>query len=400
MIQLFCLMIFKIVIIIIILFSNPFISASQDNKSILINVDLQIEATAAINKMYNFEFHEAEKEFNWLVQEYKDHPLPVFLKGLGLWWKIDSYAGISDIKKIDSIKSLDDKFLKLMDQSILLSKNIYDSGNKIDGAFFLAASYGFKGRLLSERKKWRASAFAGMNALKYLKEIREDDLMIPEISFGNGLFNYYSIWISERYPLLKPIVKIFPEGDKKLGILQLNNAGNNSFYTRTEAQYFLMRIYSGENNLNKAKYLSKYLFETFPNNSIFHRYYAQILYRSSNFYMCEKESEKIINNYMKKKIGYYENDVRLAHFFLGEIFLSKRKIDLAIHHLKKSLNYSEKFKNQKLGYTIYSNFLLGKIYFEKNDFFNSKIHFKKVIKLTKRKEDLNNKSKEYIKKIK
>ena len=161
-----------------------------------------------------------------------------------------------------------------------------------------------------------------------------------------------------------------------------------------------MRIYSGENDLNKAKYLSKYLFETFPNNSIFHRYYAQILYRSSNFYMCEKESEKIINNYMKKKIGYYENDVRLAHFFLGEIFLSKRKIDLAIHHLKKSLNYSEKFKNQKLGYTIYSNFLLGKIYFEKNDFFNSKIHFKKVIKLTKRKEDLNNKSKEYIKKIK
>ena len=151
MIQLFCLMIFKIVIIIIILFSNTFISASQDNKSILINVDLQIEATAAINKMYNFEFHEAEKEFNWLVQEYKDHPLPVFLKGLGLWWKIDSYAGISDIKKIDSIKSLDDKFLKLMDQSILLSKNIYDNGNKIDGAFFLAASYGFKGRLLSEK---------------------------------------------------------------------------------------------------------------------------------------------------------------------------------------------------------------------------------------------------------
>ena len=59
--------------------------------------------------------------------------------------------------------------------------------------------------------------------------------------------------------------------------------------------------YSGENDLNKAKYLSKYLFETFPNNSIFHRYYAQILYRSSNFYMCEKESQQIINNYITIK---------------------------------------------------------------------------------------------------
>ena len=399
MIQLFCFMIFKIVIVIIILFYNPFVSASQDNKSILNNIDIQIEATAAINKMYNFEFLEADKEFNWLVQEYNDHPLPIFLKGLGLWWKIDSYSGISDLKKIDSLKSLDDKFLRIMDKSILLSKKIYDEGNKIDGAFFLAASYGFKGRLLSERKKWRASAFAGMNALKYLKEIRKDDIMIPEISFGNGLFNYYSIWISERYPLLKPIVKLFPDGDKKLGIDQLNNAGNNSFYTRTEAQYFLMRIHSGENDLNKSKYLSKYLFETFPDNSIFHRYYTQILYRSSNFSMCEKESQQIIDNYINKKKGYYENDVRLAHFFLGEIFLSKRNIDQAIIHLKTSLKYAEKFKNQKLGYTIYSNFLLGKIYYERNEFFNSKLYFKNVIKLTKRKDDLNQKSKEYIKKI-
>ena len=54
MIQLFCFMIFKIVIVIIILFYNPFVSASQDNKSILTNLDIQIEATAAINKMFNF----------------------------------------------------------------------------------------------------------------------------------------------------------------------------------------------------------------------------------------------------------------------------------------------------------------------------------------------------------
>ena len=120
MIQLFCFMIFKIVIVIIILFYNPFVSASQDNKSILTNLDIQIEATAAINKMYNFEFLEADKEFNWLVQEYNDHPLPIFLKGLGLWWKIDSYSGISDLKKIDSLKSLDDNFFRIMDKSILL----------------------------------------------------------------------------------------------------------------------------------------------------------------------------------------------------------------------------------------------------------------------------------------
>ena len=56
---------------------------------------------------------EADKEFNWLVQEYNDHPLPIFLKGLGLWWKIDSYSGISDLKKLTHLKVLDDIFLRL-----------------------------------------------------------------------------------------------------------------------------------------------------------------------------------------------------------------------------------------------------------------------------------------------
>ena len=78
MIQLFCLMIFKIAVGIVFLFFSLFDSVAQSNKSILTNVDIQIEATAAINKMYNFEFKDAEKEFNWLVQEYGDHPLQYF----------------------------------------------------------------------------------------------------------------------------------------------------------------------------------------------------------------------------------------------------------------------------------------------------------------------------------
>ena len=223
--------------------------------------------------------------------------------------------------------------------------------------------------------------------------------MIPEISFGNGLFNYYSIWISDRYPLLKPIIRLFPKGDKKLGIKQLNDAAQNSFYTRTEAQLFLVRIFSGENDITKATFLSKYLFETFPNNSIFHRYYTQLLYRSSNFYMCKKESLNIIENYRNKKFGYYDNDMRLAHFYLGEIFLSEKKNNDAIFNLKESLKYSNSFKNKKMGYTVYSNFLLGKIYFYMGDKNSSKKYFKTVIRISKRKNDLNTRSREYLKNL-
>ena len=399
MIDLFCYSNMNNISFLFLSFFYPYTTHSEDSVSILTNLDIQIEATAAINKMYDFKFEDAEKEFNWLVQEYKNHPLPIFLKGLSLWWKIDAYSGLPDKNKNNKLKKLDDDFLDLMDKSISISKSIYKNGNQIDGAFFLAASYGFKGRLLSERKKWRSAALAGFNALKYLKEIRQDKLMIPEISFGNGLFNYYSVWISNRYPILKPLVKLFPDGDKGKGINQLKSAARNSFYTRTEAQTFLVRIYSGENNLREATFLSKYLFETFPDNSIFHRYYTQLLYRSSNFFMCKEESLRIIDNYKKSKFGYYANDVRLAHFYLGEIFLYEKKIDEAILNFRNSLEFASKFKDNKMGYTVYSNYLLGKIYYDRGDMDQAKDFLKAVLKTSKRNNDLNTRSRELLKKI-
>ena len=372
----------------------------KDTTSILTDIDIQIEATSAINKMYNYQFEEAEKEFRWLSSEYKNHPLPVFLLGLSSWWKIDAQSSKSYVGESQKENILDKNFLNFMDESINLSKRIYNQGNKVDGAFFLAASYGFKGRLLSERRKWSAAAFAGRNAIKYLKEIRKDDLMIPEISFGNGLFNYYSVWISERYPLLKPIIKLFPEGNKNKGVEQLNIASKNSFYTRTEAQYFLMRIYSGEGKLTKALQLSKYLKDTYPENSIFHKYFTQLLYRNSRLNECLKESNNIIINYDKRKFGYNEDEARIAHFFLAEIYHSNLNFDKAIFNYKKSIEFSEKIGKQKMGYSIFSNFSLGRISFNRNEYKQAKIYFKRVLKLTKRKDDLNKRSRNFLKKIK
>ena len=60
----------------------------SDSLPLLLNIDIQIETTEAINLMYNFEFEKADKQFRWLVQEYNWHPLPYFLLGLSTWWKI------------------------------------------------------------------------------------------------------------------------------------------------------------------------------------------------------------------------------------------------------------------------------------------------------------------------
>ena len=363
----------------------------SDSIPLLLNIDIQIETTEAINLMYNYKFEEADKQFKWLVQEYSWHPLPYFLLGLSTWWKI--------APSLDE-RNLDDRFLFLMDTSIVLGKKIYENYNKIEGAFFLAASYGFKGRLLSERKKWRKAAFAGKNALKYLREVEGEDKFIPEISFGNGLFNYYAIWVAEKYPLLKPIINLFPKGNKNLGIDQLDNAAKNSFYTRTEAQFFLMKILSQENKISKSIQISSYLNDVFPDNSIFHDHRNTLLYRSNQLTECEDESLNVINHFNNNKYGYGINSVRKASFFLGEIYRMKSETELSKKYFNQSISMAKKINAEKMGYTLYSYFSLGEYAFEDNNYSLAKKYFKSIIKLTKRKEKINSDSKMFLKKMK
>lgn len=122
---------------------------------VLKNPSVQIEATEAINLLYNFKFAEADTEFRWLKYRYPKHPMPHFLMGLSEWWKI--------VPNTD-VETYDKAFLAAMDSTIDLAEEMYENEkNKVEPAFFLAAAYAFKGRLYAERESWTKAAFAGKN---------------------------------------------------------------------------------------------------------------------------------------------------------------------------------------------------------------------------------------------
>ena len=209
--------------------------SSSGNDSLLIaDMYVQIQATQALNDMYNFKFREAKRQFFWLKQTYKEHPLPYFLMGMNEWWQIMPNR---DVEKYD------EQFLAYMDTSIMKAKKLYEVDSmKVEGAFFLAASYGFKARLFAERTRWLKAAGHANKALNYLDDSRGKEELSPELLFGDGLYNYFSVWIPENYPQLRPFLIMFDKGDKDLGLEQLREVAHNAFYTRTEAQYWLMSI--------------------------------------------------------------------------------------------------------------------------------------------------------------
>ncbi|CAN5417737.1 hypothetical protein BH09BAC3_BH09BAC3_05620 [soil metagenome] len=356
----------------------------KDTTIILISsMAVQIETTDALNDLYNFKFDKAEKEIRAFKKNYEWHPLPYFMLGLSEWWKI--MPATND-------RSHDDMFLAYMDSTISIAENLHDKNPeyRVEAAFFLAAAYGFKGRLYSdeERKEWRKAAVAGKKALNYLDESKEKNYLSPELLFGDALYNYFSVWVPENYPALKPILWFFPKGDKQLGLKQLEEVSYNAFYTRTEAMVWLMRIWNSYENKNeRALQLSEYLYTTYPDNPYFHRYYARMLYSRGMFPDMERESKSIIARIDSGMLGYEATSGRYAAFFLGQLGEARRQPEFAKKYYLMCVRYSEQSGATESGYYLYTLIALGEIASKEGQTAQARKYFNEVKSKAGRKDE-------------
>lgn len=339
---------------------------------------VQIESAEAINQMYNYKFYEADKEFRWLRVRYPNHPLPMFMMGLAEWWKMVPNTDVT---------GYDEQCLMYMDSTITLAEKLYDqSDNKLEPAFFLAAAYAFKGRVYSERKKWTKATLAGKNALKYFEKCKGNAEFSPELLFGDGMYNYYAQWIPENYPLLKPILLFFPKGNKVNGIKQLEKTANSAFYTRVEARYFLVQIYSMENQYDKAYEMSKYMTQQYPDNPFFERYFARSAFVTGRLNEAERVSKDILEKVARTQSGYEGVSGRTAAYILAYVnHLFYKNLPEAKKYYQQSIDFAKQTNSTNAGYYWSSVLGLAKVATEEKNYDLAQTYFKEVMDKAERK---------------
>lgn len=358
--------------------------------SLLQNPLVQIETNDAIDALYNFEFEKSKSHFLYLKYTYPDHPLPHLLISLSYWWRIvPNYAN----------EKWDELFLAYLDTTERLAKQLRDQ-NEIEGSFFLAAANAFRGRLYSERGQYRKAAFAGKNALKYLKECRGHEAYSPELLFGDALLNYYAEWIREEYPLLRPLMLLFPKGNKQKGIRQLREVARNAFYSRTEARYYLMRLLAlEENDMVEGLQLAEYLNKTYPNNPCFQRFYARLLYQTGKHNQAEQISLNILTKADSMMPGYGHNTSRYASFFLGHINELRKNYKIAKAYYSQSIESAIKAKAVNKGYYYYALLRLGGIAEIQENKALAQKYYNQVKKESKRRHAANKLARKKLKKL-
>ena len=360
---------------------------------LLLDKDIQNELSGAISNLYNFRYALAEKQFKSLRRRYPNHPMPYFLMGLSQWWKI--------VPTNIRAKQYDAGFYAYMDTSITKPEKLIDDNDKnFEDAFFLAAAYGFKARLHAERSDWRKATVASKNALEYLQISRVGNDLSPEFIFGEGLYNYYAVWISNNYPLLKPVLLFFPDGDKKLGLQQLITVANNGFYTGVEAKFFLMKIYANEENNSAAAIpISRYLAYTYPDNAYFQRFYARLAFLEGNFHETERISKDILDKLSRNMAGYEEISGRYATYFLGYIFQNKHKdLNRAKAYYEQCVTFAQATNEANTGYGLYALLNLAKIAEQQKDLKLAKSHYEQIRKIAEKKSGPAKEAKAWLKK--
>ena len=329
-------------------------------KLLLNNPGLRVEAIEALNNMYNFHFYQAELRFKWMQYKYPNHPLPYFLMGLSNFWKM---------MPNNSITTYDNTFLAYMDTAIYFSERMLEKDpDNPEAIFFCAGAYGFKGRLLSERGNYSKAGVAAKNAMIYMKKSRNLSDFSIEFKFGDGLYNFYREWVPENYHWLRPVMTLFPKGDKVLGIQQLEEVSSNAFFTRVEAQYYLSRIYSNEERTPAKGYpIMRYLYVTFPDNPYFHRQAARLAFLTGKWDEAKLESEKMLEKIEASFPGYESNTARYASYTLGYInYYKDTDLNKSWKYFTDTERYCEMAESNQTQYYYYAKLFKARIALKQN----------------------------------
>ena len=329
---------------------------------LLLNPDIQTELDGAVHNLYNFKFDKAERQFRSLKRRYPQHPMPYFLLGLSTWWKIVP----SNVHNTQ----YDRVFFAYLDTAIVKAQRLYDADHQnYEATFFLAAAYGFDARLHAERNDWRKATVSSKRSLTYLQKSREANGLSPEFAFGEGLFNYYAVWIADEYPWLRPVLLFFPKGDKQQGLAQLSTAAQQGFYTGTEARYFQLRIWGSAREHRPAESLvaARSLARDFPDNACFARSYATQAFAQGDFAACEQISRDILEKLNQGRAGYEAFSGRVAAYHLGYLLQTRDRDPVqAADYYRRCLVFCETVQ-ATTGYYVYANAALAHLAAQQQD---------------------------------
>jgi len=271
-------------------FAILFLFIAKPSKAQLLNDQASLKLIQkGLDHIYSYEYAEAQGILSQIEKKYPNHPVSYILDSFIMYWQ---YLPIKDnpakskeyVGKLNAcIEAIDKKYGKNSTNPEAVFYTIVARG-------YIAMMYNYKGELLSAAGEAKKAYNALVTSLKLTDKN-------PEFYFTSGMYNYYVELYPEDHAIVKPLMIFFKNGDKALGLKQVDIATRSGIITKAEACFYLSHIYlEHESNFAKALTYSQKLADWYPENHIFNMVNTETLLLNGRFDDAEKGMIKLKNN--------------------------------------------------------------------------------------------------------
>lgn len=328
-----------------------------------------------MDHMYHMRFDSAKIEYDKVVSSNPNNPEGYFFLVLLEWWKIN-------INKED--ESNDENFFNAVEKVEDIADKVLDRNSKDDNAlFYKGGAVGYRGLVRSLRESWLKAAEDGRKALNLFEEASEINPKNKDVIFGNGVYNYFAEYVPDRYPFLKPLLILFPSGDKNKGLLQIKETANNSKFGKVEAKYILSYLYlKYEKNYAEAEFYSNELLDKYPENPQFARYLYNSYVGASKFNEAIEGWEQVLQYSSEGKFGFSSPALlREANYYLGFSNMYISKNEEAKKYLQKAEELSYQIDKEPTMIKAFTLLWLGVVNGRLRDNVKAREYFDKVLEM-------------------
>lgn len=282
-------------------------SALSSQGSYLDRPDLLEKVGTCLQHTYAFSFQEARSIQSELLAATPNHPTPLFLEALLVYWENFPLAPSKEASK---------EFINLMDRVIKMSDVLReDTLTFTEGVFFDLFGRAFKAMYWADNGKSGKLIPDLGNMYRYTKKGFELKDQFIEFYFSTGLYNYYIEAYPEAHPGYKPLLAFMHKGDRELGLKQLHYAIKHSVFLKVEALLFMSLIQLNyENDLNSAAIYAERLVRDYPGNIYYQGHLITILLHQHRY----KHVRSLLLETANQKDPYSEMIRNLSAAFMAE----------------------------------------------------------------------------------
>jgi tetratricopeptide (TPR) repeat protein len=245
------------------------------------------QISQGLDNMYSYDFKESAEIFQKIKAKYPQHP--VFYTLMAIQTEL-MYFPLKDYPTQQKT------YLAYLNKSRELSEAMLDKNEEdVEATFFELATLGYLAAYDADNQEFMKAVGVAKKAYSYLKKGLALTDKQPEFLYSSGIYNYYRVEYPETHPIIKSVIWMFADGNKKLGLQQLDLATRKTIFVKNEATFYAGYVFTKyESNFAKALTYNNILIEKHPNNLLYQMQRTEFLHNVGRYDDADDYADKIL----------------------------------------------------------------------------------------------------------